>query len=154
MVGQTGIMELVGFKRSHNMTLGQFKSLADEQDIIPAKNLDLAASNASIWAQLKATNSAENTVPQYAVDNSISLYPDSYSGFNMKSFTSILSGERMEGINTPYVNFGMRSTWFGVHTEDSNAGSINQLHYGYPKTWYEYVYFILIKILCGIKLFE
>lgn len=41
----------------------------------------------------------------------------------------------MPGINTPFLNFGMFGTSFGIHYEDGNLGSINILHGGQPKTW-------------------
>lgn len=41
--------------------------------------------------------------------------------------------EIMEGINTLYVNIGMRFTFFPLHTEDCGLASLNILHMGVPR---------------------
>lgn len=41
------------------------------------------------------------------------------------------------GITTPYTYFGSTHSFFGVHTEDAGAMSVNYLFLGHPKLWYE-----------------
>lgn len=64
--------------------------------------------------------------------------------WNINCLPSILDNLREHGINIPGVNtaylyFGMWKTMFAWHTEDMDLYSINYLHFGSPKAWYDNV---------------
>lgn len=44
--------------------------------------------------------------------------------------------DRIPGVQTSFVNFGMMGTWFCAHREDSDVSSMNILLSGHPKVWY------------------
>lgn len=50
--------------------------------------------------------------------------------------TDILDGQKLAGVNTPYLYIGGFRTMFAWHTEDLDMASINILHTGKPKFWY------------------
>lgn len=95
----------------------------------------------AFWLDVEARSTSKSSKnPIYAIDNPISLYPSDWPHFNIGKLSpepSFLHNDTLEvtGINTPYLNIGMRFTSFHAHVEDSNAGSFNILHTGAPKTW-------------------
>lgn len=122
---------MINFGNPTSMSLKEFGVLANTR-ISNAPNED------SFWEGILKRN---GLAPVYALDNEKSLYPKDwlYWGMNqLNSDQSIIHGTeyKFKGINTPYLNFGMEFTTFGLHHEDSNLGSINILHGGMPKLWY------------------
>ncbi|XP_057605414.1 lysine-specific demethylase 4D-like [Hippopotamus amphibius kiboko] len=80
--------------------------------------------------------------PIYGADVSGSLFDENTKQWNLGHLGTIQDlleqecGVVIEGVNTPYLYFGMWKTAFAWHTEDMDLYSINFLHFGEPKTWY------------------
>ncbi|XP_057347255.1 lysine-specific demethylase 4D-like [Manis pentadactyla] len=80
--------------------------------------------------------------PIYGADVNGSLFDENTKQWNLRHLGTIQdlleqeSGVVIEGINTPYLYFGMWKTMFAWHTEDMDLYSINYMHFGEPKTWY------------------
>ncbi|KAH0628318.1 hypothetical protein JD844_009278 [Phrynosoma platyrhinos] len=79
--------------------------------------------------------------PIYGADINGSIYNENVKEWNIAHLNTILDvveedcGISIEGVNTPYLYFGMWKTTFAWHTEDMDLYSINYLHFGEPKSW-------------------
>lgn len=79
--------------------------------------------------------------PVYAADIPGTVYDKDVKEWNIGRLGTILDliknqyGVHIEGVNTPYLYFGMWKATFAWHTEDMDLYSINYLHFGAPKTW-------------------
>ncbi|KAK2488421.1 hypothetical protein MC885_003280 [Smutsia gigantea] len=83
-----------------------------------------------------------NSSPVYGADVSGSLFDAHKKQWNVGHLGTIQDlleqecGLVIEGVNTPYLYFGMWQTAFAWHTEDMDLYSINYLHFGELKSWY------------------
>ncbi|KZV77775.1 JmjC-domain-containing protein [Peniophora sp. CONT] len=79
---------------------------------------------------------------QYGADMAGSLFSDPKTPWNVACLPSAL--ERLmprekyptQGVNMPYLYFGMWRATFAWHVEDCDLFSINYIHFGAPKHWY------------------
>ncbi|DBA78911.1 TPA: hypothetical protein ACH3X1_008792 [Trebouxia sp. C0004] len=104
----------------------------------PAQHLDnLPGLESAYWRTIPG-----NT--EYGADNEGSLFDEGIKGWNLARLDSCLSrglasdpaGQRLKGVNTPYLYYGRWKATFAWHTEDMDLHSVNYLHYGAPKVWY------------------
>uniref|UniRef100_A0A3Q2Y3Y7 Lysine (K)-specific demethylase 4B n=1 Tax=Hippocampus comes TaxID=109280 RepID=A0A3Q2Y3Y7_HIPCM len=81
--------------------------------------------------------------PIYGADVSGSIYDEvcDIQEWNIGHLNTLLDmveqecGIVIDGVNTPYLYFGMWKTTFAWHTEDMDLYSINYLHFGQSKSW-------------------
>jgi len=77
--------------------------------------------------------------PIYGADCEATLCDGGSNMWNISKLDSLLSRvlkDKIPGVNTSYLYFGMWRTFFGWHSEDMDLHSVNYLHYGAPKYWY------------------
>ncbi|KAB0391370.1 hypothetical protein E2I00_005218 [Balaenoptera physalus] len=74
---------------------------------------------------------------QYNIQKKAMTHVDEWNIGRLKTILDLVekeSGITIEGVNTPYLYFGMWKTSFAWHTEDMDLYSINYLHFGEPKS--------------------
>ncbi|KAJ2358186.1 hypothetical protein GGF43_000990, partial [Coemansia sp. RSA 2618] len=78
--------------------------------------------------------------PMYGADVLGTLFPDcaDFPVWNIRNLPGLLRqiGQRMPGVNDPYLYLGMWKATFAWHVEDMDLYSINYIHFGEPKAWY------------------
>ncbi|KAJ1752525.1 hypothetical protein LPJ79_001158 [Coemansia sp. RSA 1821] len=78
--------------------------------------------------------------PMYGADVLGTLFPpyDEFPAWNIRNLPGLLRqiGQRMPGVNDPYLYLGMWKATFAWHVEDMDLYSINYIHFGEPKSWY------------------
>lgn len=74
----------------------------------------------------------------YGADLAGSLFADPKTPWNVAHLPNLLQRikDRLPGVNTPYLYFGMWRAAFSWHVEDMDLFSINYIHFGAPKFWY------------------
>uniref|UniRef100_A0A1I8I6P5 JmjN domain-containing protein n=1 Tax=Macrostomum lignano TaxID=282301 RepID=A0A1I8I6P5_9PLAT len=116
-----------------SLTLEQYKLLA-ESDVHrpPARCSSPEQLERKYWASLTLNP------PIYGADVSGSVTDADQPLWNMRRLGTLLDSldQRISGVNTPYLYFGMWKSTFPWHTEDMDLYSINYLHFGAAKHWY------------------
>ncbi|KAJ2722074.1 hypothetical protein GGI07_003561 [Coemansia sp. Benny D115] len=78
--------------------------------------------------------------PMYGADVLGTLFPEpeAFPTWNIRYLPGLLRriGQRMPGVNDPYLYLGMWKATFAWHVEDMDLYSINYIHFGAPKAWY------------------
>ncbi|XP_049732443.1 lysine-specific demethylase 4B isoform X2 [Elephas maximus indicus] len=135
VTGQSGLFTQYNIQKKA-MTVGEYRRLANSEKYCTPRHQDFDDLERKYWKNLTFVS------PIYGADISGSLYDDDVAQWNIGSLRTILDmverecGTVIEGVNTPYLYFGMWKTTFAWHTEDMDLYSINYLHFGEPKSWY------------------
>lgn len=132
--GTQGLYQLFNVQKKA-MSLTEFKKLANSEKHKPPTG-DPDEIERKYWKNATFNN------PVYAADIPGTIYDEGVKEWNIGKLGTILDliedeyGVHIEGVNTPYLYFGMWKATFAWHTEDMDLYSINYLHFGAPKTWY------------------
>ncbi|CAJ0968676.1 unnamed protein product [Ranitomeya imitator] len=134
VTGQSGLFTQYNIQKKA-MTVGEYRKLANSDQYCTPRHQDFDDLERKYWKNLTFMS------PIYGADISGSLYDSDIHLWNIAGLKTLLdmveheSGIIIEGVNTPYLYFGMWKTTFAWHTEDMDLYSINYLHFGEPKSW-------------------
>ncbi|XP_014731098.1 PREDICTED: lysine-specific demethylase 4C isoform X2 [Sturnus vulgaris] len=135
VTGQSGLFTQYNIQKKP-MTVKEFKQLANSDKYRTPRYIDYEDLERKYWKNLTFV------APIYGADINGSIYDEGIEEWNIAHLNTILDvvgeecGISIEGVNTPYLYFGMWKTTFAWHTEDMDLYSINYLHFGEPKSWY------------------
>ncbi|XP_043917027.1 lysine-specific demethylase 4C isoform X2 [Protopterus annectens] len=135
VTGQSGLFTQYNIQKKP-MTVKEFRKLANSDKFCSPRYFSYEELERKYWKNLTFV------APIYGADVNGSLYDKEVDEWNIAHLNTILDviGEvcriSIEGVNTPYLYFGMWKTTFAWHTEDMDLYSINYLHFGEPKSWY------------------
>ncbi|KAM4828013.1 lysine-specific demethylase 4D-like [Thomomys bottae] len=124
-------------RRKKAMTVGQYRRLADSDRHRPPPHLSFEDLERKYWK-----HRLYDAPPVYGADVNGSLFDAGTTAWNLGHLGTVQDlleqecGVVIEGVNTPYLYFGMWKSTFAWHTEDMDLYSINYVHFGAPKTWY------------------
>nr|XP_003472890.2 lysine-specific demethylase 4D-like [Cavia porcellus] len=133
--GQAGVFTQF-HKRKKSMTVRKYQHLANSAKYQAPPHQSFEDLERKYWKNHLCGS------PIYGADISGSLFDENTKQWNLGHLGTILDlleeecGVVIQGVNTPYLYFGMWKTTFAWHTEDMDLYSINYLHFGEPKTWY------------------
>uniref|UniRef100_A0AAY5EV97 [histone H3]-trimethyl-L-lysine(9) demethylase n=1 Tax=Electrophorus electricus TaxID=8005 RepID=A0AAY5EV97_ELEEL len=135
VAGQSGLFTQYNIQRKA-LSVQEFRRLANSDKYCTPRYLNYEDLERKYWRNLTFVP------PIYGADVSGTLYDEDVDEWNIGHLNSILDvivedcGVSIQGVNTPYLYFGMWKTSFPWHTEDMDLYSINYLHFGEPKSWY------------------
>ncbi|KAM4707667.1 lysine-specific demethylase 4C [Discoglossus pictus] len=135
VTGQSGLFTQYNIQKKP-MTVKEFRHMANSDKYCTPRYMDYEDLERKYWKNLTFV------APIYGADINGSLYDKDINEWNIAHLNTILDvvgeecGISIEGVNTPYLYFGMWKTTFAWHTEDMDLYSINYLHFGEPKSWY------------------
>uniref|UniRef100_A0A8C7GKW3 [histone H3]-trimethyl-L-lysine(9) demethylase n=1 Tax=Oncorhynchus kisutch TaxID=8019 RepID=A0A8C7GKW3_ONCKI len=135
VTGQSGLFTQSNIQKKP-MTVREFRKTANSDKFCSPRYADIEELERKYWKSV-AFNS-----PIYGADVNGTLYDPDVTDWNIGKLNTILdtvehaNSITIEGVNTPYLYFGMWKTTFAWHTEDMDLYSINYLHFGASKSWY------------------
>ncbi|XP_063056818.1 lysine-specific demethylase 4B [Engraulis encrasicolus] len=135
VTGQSGLFTQYNIQKK-SMSVGEYRKLANSKKYCTPPHKDFDDLERKYWKNLTFVS------PIYGADVSGSIYDPDIKEWNIGHLDTLLDmveqecGIVIEGVNTPYLYFGMWKTTFAWHTEDMDLYSINYLHFGQPKSWY------------------
>ncbi|XP_048457492.1 lysine-specific demethylase 4A-like [Rhincodon typus] len=135
VTGQSGLFTQYNIQKKP-ITVREFRKIANSDKYCTPRYSDFDDLERKYWKNLTFN------APIYGADVNGTLYDEGVTEWNIGHLNTILdvvekeSGITIEGVNTPYLYFGMWKTTFAWHTEDMDLYSINYLHFGEPKSWY------------------
>uniref|UniRef100_A0AAZ3QJR6 [histone H3]-trimethyl-L-lysine(9) demethylase n=1 Tax=Oncorhynchus tshawytscha TaxID=74940 RepID=A0AAZ3QJR6_ONCTS len=135
VTGQSGLFTQYNIQKKP-MTVREFRKTANSDKFCSPRYTDFEELERKYWKNVTFNP------PIYGADVNGTLYDPDVTDWNIGKLSTILdtveheSGITIEGVNTPYLYFGMWKTTFAWHTEDMDLYSINYLHFGAPKSWY------------------
>uniref|UniRef100_A0A673LIR2 [histone H3]-trimethyl-L-lysine(9) demethylase n=1 Tax=Sinocyclocheilus rhinocerous TaxID=307959 RepID=A0A673LIR2_9TELE len=131
VAGQSGLFTQYNIQKKP-LTVQEFRRLANSDMYCTPRYLNYEDLERKYWKNLTFVS------PIYGADVSGTLY-DEWNIGHLNSILDVIEedcGVSIQGVNTPYLYFGMWKTSFSWHTEDMDLYSINYLHFGKPKSWY------------------
>ncbi|KAM4551873.1 lysine-specific demethylase 4A isoform 2-T2 [Odontesthes bonariensis] len=135
VTGQSGLFTQYNIQK-RAMTVREFRKIANSDKFCSPHYDDFEELERKYWKNVTFNP------PIYGADVNGTLYDTDVKEWNICHLGTILdtverdNGITIEGVNTPYLYFGMWKTTFAWHTEDMDLYSINYLHFGEPKSWY------------------
>uniref|UniRef100_A0A8C0G3U7 [histone H3]-trimethyl-L-lysine(9) demethylase n=1 Tax=Chelonoidis abingdonii TaxID=106734 RepID=A0A8C0G3U7_CHEAB len=132
VTGQSGLFTQYNIQKKP-MTVKEFRQLANSDKYCTPRYIDYEDLERKYWKNLTFV------APIYGADINGSIYDEEWNIAHLNTILDVVGedcGISIEGVNTPYLYFGMWKTTFAWHTEDMDLYSINYLHFGEPKSWY------------------